>query len=291
EDGTKIPLDAKSGIDILGNIVENSELSVNVPYYGNYHSLGHVLIGYIHDPDNLYLEGHGVMGDFTTAMRDPTFYRFHQHVDDVFDMHKQKLPSYSEQELSFPGVSIVDATVQITSGRAARNRLLTYWQRSQVDLGTGLDFGPQGNVLATFTHIQHAPFAYQIMVHNETAEPKKGTVRIFLAPIYDAKGEQLLLSEQRRYVMELDKFVVNLHPGENRIIRRSDQSSVTIPYERTFRRVDASNMPGTENFRFCNCGWPDHMLLPKGQPDGQPFDLFIMVSDYNDDAVVPDFST
>ncbi|XP_049297016.1 phenoloxidase 8-like [Anopheles funestus] len=291
EDGTKIPLDEKNGIDVLGNLVENSDLSVNIPHYGNYHSLGHVLIGYIHDPDNLYHEGHGVMGDFTTAMRDPTFYRFHRHVDDVFDMHKQKLSPYNEQELSFPGVTIVDATVQITSGKAARNRLLTFWQRTQVDLGTGLDFGPQGNVVATFTHIQHAPFAYQIMVHNETVEQKKGTVRIFLAPIYDAYGEQLLLSEQRRYVLELDKFVVNLHPGENRIIRHSDQSSVTIPYERTFRRIDASNMPGSENFRFCNCGWPDHMLLPKGHPDGQPFDLFIMVSDYKDDAVSSGLNT
>ncbi|XP_052895805.1 phenoloxidase 8-like [Anopheles moucheti] len=290
EDGTRVPLDATIGIDVLGNLIENSDLSVNVPYYGNYHSLGHVLIGYIHDPDNLYHEGHGVMGEFTTAMRDPTFYRFHHHVDDVFDMHKQKLPAYSEPELSFPGVSIADATVQITSGKAARNRLLTFWQRSQVDLGTGLDFGPHGNVLVTFTHLQHAPFAYQIMVHNETAEQKKGTVRIFLAPIYDAQGEQLLLSEQRRYVVEMDKFVVSLHPGENRIIRHSEQSSVTIPYERTFRRVDASNMPGSESFRFCNCGWPAHMLLPKGHPDGQPFELFIMVSDYKDDAVRQGFN-
>ncbi|XP_053674090.1 uncharacterized protein LOC128724390 [Anopheles nili] len=288
-DGTRVPLDAKTGIDTLGNIMENSVVSVNAAYYGNYHSLGHIMIGYIHDPDNLHLESHGVMGDITTAMRDPTFYRFHAHVDDVFDLHKLRLPAYTQSELSFPGVSIVDASVQITSGKAARNRLLTFWQRTQVDLGTGLDFGPHGNVLATFTHLQHAPFAYQIMVHNETHDEKKGTVRIFLAPIYNADGGQLLLAQQRRCMIELDKFVVKLHPGENRIIRRSDQSSVTIPYERTFRRVDVSNMPGSESFRFCNCGWPDHMLLPKGRPEGQPFDLFIMVSDYKADAVKAPF--
>uniref|UniRef100_A0A182MJQ9 Hemocyanin C-terminal domain-containing protein n=1 Tax=Anopheles culicifacies TaxID=139723 RepID=A0A182MJQ9_9DIPT len=85
-------------------------------------------------------------------------------------------------------------------------------------------------------------------------------------------------------------FTSAVHPGENRIIRHSEQSSVTIPYERTFRRVDASNMPGTESFRFCNCGWPDHMLLPKGHANGQPFDLFIMVSDYKDDAVGSGFN-
>uniref|UniRef100_A0A182IMY0 Tyrosinase copper-binding domain-containing protein n=1 Tax=Anopheles atroparvus TaxID=41427 RepID=A0A182IMY0_ANOAO len=286
-DGTRVPLDGESGIDILGNLMESSTLSVNPDYYGNYHSLGHSLIAFVHDPDNQYLEGHGVMNDVTTAMRDPTFYRFHAHVDDVFDQHKQKLPAYGVPELAFPGVTIEAASVQITSGQAARNRLLTFWQRTQVDLGTGLDFGPQGNVVATFTHIQHAPFSYLLRVHNAGGEHRKGTVRIFLAPIYDADGGQLLLSQQRRYMLEMDKFVVSLHPGENRIVRRSDESSVTIPYERTFRRVDASNLPGSERFRFCNCGWPDHMLLPKGRPEGQQFDLFVMVSDYASDTVLP----
>ncbi|XP_058059769.1 phenoloxidase 8-like [Anopheles bellator] len=284
-DGQRIPLDEHTGIDLLGNIVENSILSVNLQHYGNYHSLLHSMIGFIHDPDNLYLESHGVLGDFPTAMRDPVFYRLHSQVDDIFEQHKQKLAPYNDNELVFPGVAITNVSVQITSGKAAKNRLLTFWQRSQVDLGAGLDFGPQGNVIATFTHIQHAPFAYQILVYNETNQEKKGTVRIFLAPIDGVDGEQFLLAQQRRYMIELDKFVVKLHPGENRVIRKSDNSSVTIPYERTFGRVDVSSMQGAERFQFCKCGWPDHMLLPKGSPEGRKFDLFVMVSDYEQDKV------
>uniref|UniRef100_A0A2M4CTY5 Putative prophenoloxidase 9 n=1 Tax=Anopheles darlingi TaxID=43151 RepID=A0A2M4CTY5_ANODA len=285
DDGSRIPLEEGSGIDLLGNIVENSLLSKNLAYYGNYHSLLHSMIGFMHDPDNLFLEGHGVMGDFPTAMRDPVFYRLHSQVDNVFDQHKQKLPAYLNSELAFSGITITDVAAHVTSGKSIKNRLLTFWQRSQVDLGTGMDFGPHGNVVATFTHIQHAPFAYQIMAFNESNQEKTATVRIFLAPISDAKGEQLLLKDQRRFMIEMDKFVVKLHPGENRIIRKSDESSVTIPYERTFRRVDASSMPGTDGFRFCNCGWPDHMLLPKGSYNGQIFDLFVMLSNYNDDLV------
>lgn len=35
----------------------------------------------------------------------------------------------------------------------------------------------------------------------------------------------------------------------------------------------------------CMCGWPQHMLLPKGTADGYPFRLFVMISDYKDDKV------
>lgn len=89
------------------------------------------------------------------------------------------------------------------------NILLTYWQRSQVDLAAGLDFGPQGNVFATFTHLQNAPFTYEIKVTNSSGSLKRGTARIFLAPKVDERNTSLQFREQRRYFIELDKFGVN----------------------------------------------------------------------------------
>lgn len=78
-------------------------------------------------------------------------------------------------------------------------------------------------------------------------------------------------------------------PGKNTIRRRSDESSVTIPFERSFRRVGASSQPTAPDalaaFQFCGCGWPDHLLLPKGKPEGMPFDLVVMISDYVNDSV------
>lgn len=35
----------------------------------------------------------------------------------------------------------------------------------------------------------------------------------------------------------------------------------------------------------CMCGWPQNLLLPKGDAIGYPFYLYIMVSDYNYDKV------
>lgn len=78
-----------------------------------------------------------------------------------------------------------------------------------MDLGTGLDFGPEGNVFATFTHIQHAPFTYRINVKNDSGTIKRGTVRIFLGPKTDESGNTLPFREQRRLMIEMDKFTVN----------------------------------------------------------------------------------
>lgn len=73
--GKTISLRGLQGIDILGDIVESSALSPNKLLYGDLHNQGHNLIAFVHDPDQKYLEEFGVMGDVTTAMRDPIFYR------------------------------------------------------------------------------------------------------------------------------------------------------------------------------------------------------------------------
>lgn len=48
-------LDDKTGIDILGNMMEASILSPDQNFYGDLHNLGHVAISYIHDPDHRFL--------------------------------------------------------------------------------------------------------------------------------------------------------------------------------------------------------------------------------------------
>lgn len=291
--GKNIPLDEVKGIDILGDLVEASTLSVNRRLYGSLHNFGHDFLAYIHDPENRYLEDFGVMGDVTTAMRDPVFYRWHGMIDGLFRRFLETLNPYTAAQLGYTGVKVNSISARVNRANAPMNILLTYWQRSQVDLAAGLDFGPQGNVFATFTHLQNAPFTYEIKVTNSTGSLKRGTARIFLAPKVDERNTSLQFREQRRYFIELDKFGVNLKPGENTLIRRSDQSSVTIPYDRSFRRVGTSQTPTDARqlaeFRFCGCGWPQHMLLPKGAPEGVQFDLFVMISNFDNDSVGQEF--
>ncbi|XP_053962923.1 phenoloxidase 2-like [Anastrepha ludens] len=287
ESGNQVPLDEVRGIDILGNLIESSILSPNRATYGDLHNMGHVFISYSHDPDHRHLESFGVMGDSTTAMRDPVFYRWHAYIDDIFQEHKTRLTPYTLRELNYPGVSVT--RVQVLSRGSRSNVLQTYWKQSDVDLSGGLDFVSRGNVFARFTHLQHTPFTYTININNEGETYRKGTVRIFLGPKRDETHKEMLFKDQRLLMVELDKFVVSLSPGQNTVRRRSSESSVTIPFEQTFRNVDKNRLgedsPDELEFNFCGCGWPDHMLIPKGLPEGLCCELFVMVSNYDHDRI------
>ncbi|XP_037712887.1 phenoloxidase 2 [Drosophila subpulchrella] len=285
--GNRTPLD----IDILGNMIEASPvLSVNYNFYGNLHNEGHNIISYAHDPDQRHLESFGVMGDVTTAMRDPIFYRWHGFIDTVFNKFKTRLDPYNAAELDFDGVTVDYVEAKIGVGSAKPNTLLTYWQKSSADLAAGLDFGPSadGNIFASFTHLQNAPFTYTFNVTNNGAK-RTGTCRIFICPKVDERNMPLRLEEQRQMAIEMDKFTVELVPGVNTIRRQSTESSVAIPFERSFRPIGADYQPKAADelarFRFCGCGWPQHLLLPKGNAQGMLFDLFVMISDYSQDAV------
>jgi len=80
-------------------------------------------------------------------------------------------------------------------------------------------------------------------------------------------------------------------PGANTISRASRQSSITIPFEQSFRNLEngrpANNDSSSaqDDFNFCGCGWPHHMLIPKGSPEGFPSVLFVMISNATNDWV------
>lgn len=42
-------------IDVLGNMIESSDLSPNRTFYGDLHNWGHIFTAYVHDPENKYL--------------------------------------------------------------------------------------------------------------------------------------------------------------------------------------------------------------------------------------------
>lgn len=129
-----------------------------------------------------FKENYGVMGDPSTAMRDPIFYRWHAYTDDVFQEYKATIPGYNVQnvnimylfkiflyynrssytQLNFENVKV--QSIEVSASGIPRNELATFWQQSDVNLSRGLDFLPRGNVFARFTHLQHAPFNYKIVV-------------------------------------------------------------------------------------------------------------------------------
>lgn len=205
--GQRVPLDNEQGIDVLGNMFESSILSPNRDLYGNLHNQMHNIIAYAHDPDHRHLEAFATIGDSTTAMRDPVFYQVHAYVDDLFELHKVRLPPYTPQQLTFPGVAVTGLSVAQAQGRA--NILNTFWQQSDVNLTRGLDFVPRGDVFARFTHLQHVPFTITMTITNNSNANRMGMARVFMAPKIGFNGQPMVYNDQRNMMMETDKFVVS----------------------------------------------------------------------------------
>ncbi|GLV44012.1 Prophenoloxidase 2 [Carabus blaptoides fortunei] len=266
-------------IDALGNMVEASpEKSPNFAYYGNLHNEGHDMISVIHDPDYRNLENAGVMSAAETAMRDPIFYRWHAFVDYIFQRYQSTLPSYKSDALSFSDLSITDFKVE-SDGETSKNTFVTSWLQSDVDVSGGLDFQGDGTVNVRFTHLTHADFKYHINYENKGPD-RTGTCRIFLGPKYNEAKKNWSFNHQRLFMIELDRFPVRLYHGTNNIVQKSQDSSVTISYDRIFNLED-ENASGDGPSDFCRCGWPDYMLIPKGTPEGFPCQLFVMISNDN----------
>ncbi|XP_075984265.1 phenoloxidase 1-like [Anticarsia gemmatalis] len=284
ENGSTRPLD----IDTLGNMLEASILSPNRQLYGSIHNNGHSFSAYMHDPKHQYLESFGVIADEATTMRDPFFYRWHAWIDDTCQKHKESpyVRPYTASELDNPGVQVT--SIEIQGDNSQTNTLNTYWMKSAVDLSGGLDFSDRGPVFAEFTHLNHRPYRYVINVNN-TGPARRTTVRIFIAPKFDERNANWSLSDQRKMFIEMDRFVMPLNAGQNTITRQSTQSSVTIPFEQTFRDVSGRRSDQRRNdqaaFNFCGCGWPQHMLVPKGTEAGAVYQLFVMLSNYELDSI------
>lgn len=203
-------MDEIHGIDLLGNILEGSGLSVNTQLYGNLNSMGHILSSFEHDSFYGHLKEFGVMSDVTTAMRDPVFYRWHAFLDNICNKHKILQRPYNETHLGFTGINIDHIETKLISDQGSHsNKLFTFWQKSDIDLSSGLNLGRYGNIYASFTHLQHAPFEYAINVSNATGMKKRGTCRIFICPKLNEYGKRLTLEEQRLMAIEMDKFIVN----------------------------------------------------------------------------------
>jgi hypothetical protein len=80
-------------------MLESTQYSHNRQFYGNLHNLLHVAMALVHDPDHRHLETFSVLGEASTAMRDPVFYRIHAMVNNIFNMHKYTLPRYTVEQV------------------------------------------------------------------------------------------------------------------------------------------------------------------------------------------------
>eukprot|EP00091_Calanus_sinicus_P023985 TRINITY_DN8375_c0_g1_i1.p1 TRINITY_DN8375_c0_g1~~TRINITY_DN8375_c0_g1_i1.p1 ORF type:complete len:209 (-),score=88.56 TRINITY_DN8375_c0_g1_i1:75-635(-) len=127
--------------------------------------------------------------------------------------------------------------------------------------------------MAEYTRMDNKPYSFEILV--KSSAEVKAMVRIFLTTSGTVDPEADL-------VVEMDRFLVNLTEGENKISRSSTESSVAERRQEVLLEFDtevSENDPyPPEEDLFDGCGWPRHLMVPRGKPEGSTFSLVVMLS-------------
>lgn len=201
QDGNQINIMNEQGINYLGDIIESSTYTTNLQYYGSLHNTAHIMLGRQGDPKGKYNMPPGVMEHFETATRDPSFFRLHKYIDNIFKEHKDTLPPYTSQELEFPGVTI--------EGIEVEGQLKTYFEQFNFNLINAVDRSTNVEdveISANVNRLNHQDFKYNIIVNNNNEKDVLATIRIFLCPRADENGREFTWDEGRWHCIEMDKF-------------------------------------------------------------------------------------
>jgi tyrosinase len=320
--GASVPIPS---ISSLGATVESTSDSVDGPrwldpfsFYGSHHNFGHVLIANLADPSGPNPANPGVMTSTETAMRDPVFYRWHRHVDDHFVMWQDRhLPRHTFQDA--PGGVVIRKNLASWPAGQSPDILLCHQQDIPGSSQPGFDgrafaqasfgsptwdlpptafptlanelhtrMGSQNVLLPNGAavpkeYVDHDDYSYFIRAENTSAQDRPVTVRIFLAAA--------TLVENRRMWIEMDKFGITLPPSTRVVIYRPARLSSVVrkPAWRPTENRPALP-PGTPQSarNYCDCGWPYHLLLPRGTRQGLPFRVMVMMTDWLIDRVGAD---
>jgi hypothetical protein len=160
---------------------------------------------------------------------------------------------------------------------------------------------------AATEHLVHREFVYLLRVENLLKRHQTVTVRIFMVPntkMPNAAGnENQTWAEDRRLWIEMDKFLYELQPLEKAVIARRGSDStinrkpVQMEPELILKEQEPdspfddngnANPNWNDESNYCTCGWPYHLLLPRGNKEGMPFRLAIVLTDWELDKVGPD---
>lgn len=113
------------------------------------------------------------------------------------------MPSYTHEELVFPGVTIESVTV---------DKLMTFFDQFESLVNNAVSVRSHKEaqsmmIMARQYRLNHKPFTYHITVNSD--KNVKAIVRIFLGPKYDVHGHEIDMSNNYMNFMELDQWTVN----------------------------------------------------------------------------------
>ncbi|KAG5332240.1 HEXA protein, partial [Acromyrmex heyeri] len=273
------------GLNYLGNVIQGNADSVNPVYYGQLERLYKKVLGMGPTQITKHTTVPTALELFSTTLRDPMFYGIQKNIATHWMRYKERLPSYTHEELLFPGVTIESVTV---------DKLLTFFDHFESMLNNAVSVRSHKEaqsllIKARHSRLNHKPFTYHITINSD--KNVRAVIRTFLAPKYDVHGHELDISENYMNFFEMDQWHVDLKPGTNKIERNSYESIYVVPdevpSEILYKKV-MKTIEGGETFTYPGqiYGFPDRLILPKGKKEGMPFKLFVCVSYFDETRAI-----
>ena len=286
-------------IESLDALGQAEEPQLGSRFGGWHHGAGHIACAWVMHPDG---NGEmGLIGNTRTAIRDPFFWRWHRHVDNLaFELQEQFEPhdfddapavALRSDDDASGGDLILCFEDQMPEPARADEASATAWAQ-ETFAGAHFD-EPAGAAVSTDTletsfaetpfdpsdpatlpvrHLTHRPFCVVVRIRSEEAQRRRVTVRLFLAPLEAAAD--------RRAWIELDKFDAQIEAGDSAALCRPMRLSSVARKPTTPEPVFVQPPAASRREQYCRCGWPYHLLLPRGTEDGMPFRLAAIVTDF-----------
>lgn len=223
-----------------------------------------------------------VLDYYQTALRDPVFYQLQKRIVNLVLLFKSRLPSYTKEELYFPGVKVSNVVT---------DKLVTYFDDYLMDVSNSLILNeeelkkgsPEMTIFARKRRLNNEDFKISIEVLSDKAVDS--VVRIFLGSKYDELGRLIDINNNRLNFVEIDSFMYKLTTGKNMIIRNSKEMHnvvgdrlMTSELFKKFETVADVGGLLAKNLKNYQTGFPKRLILPKGMGGGMDMLLYVCVS-------------
>ncbi|XP_026725356.1 basic juvenile hormone-suppressible protein 2 [Trichoplusia ni] len=223
-----------------------------------------------------------ILDQYQTALRDPVFYMLQKRIIDLVHLFKLRLPSYTKEDLYFPGVKIDNVVV---------DKLVTYFDDYLMDM-TNAVYLTEDEIKKTKSdmvfmvrkrRLNHQPFKVTLDILSDKSVDC--VVRVFLGPKKDNLNRLIDINRNRLNFVELDTFLYKLNTGKNTIVRNSydmhnlvKDRMMTRDFMKKVESITDMRDLMIKDLRNYHTGFPTRLLLPKGFVGGMHMMLYVIVT-------------
>ncbi|CAB3253262.1 unnamed protein product [Arctia plantaginis] len=225
-----------------------------------------------------------VLDHYMTSLRDPIFWNINTKIVTIVDEALKLLPTYTKNELFFPGVEIINIDVK---------KIITAYDYFTLDVTDALKTEETGfRIKIGQPRLNHKQFTLKVNISSLVSQ--KGMMKIYLGPQI-MPGE---LAIKKHLFMLLDICQVNLKVGTNIITRTPENMDL---FSEDFNMLNTLQK-NVENAEFgldslppktilSQVGFPSRLMLPKGTAQGLPLQLFVFIAPYIKAGIDESYST